>query len=191
VEVNAGRRGEGLSALVFTDGGAADIKIIVREQGDRLIQRIHGRSYEQIVANATKVIAGVVVDGKGSPVADVPVQVCCHKAVREGRMTWMYADFRELGATTDGQGRFALELKEDGEYHLRFSPDHQAATIVYDVPVGRKDLNVALPEGGTVTGRLVRIEKGRKIPIPDAEVKLSKPAGGLSRTWVSTATAGP
>jgi hypothetical protein len=38
VEVNAGPRGEGLPARVFTDGGAAGIKIIVREMRNRLIQ---------------------------------------------------------------------------------------------------------------------------------------------------------
>jgi protocatechuate 3,4-dioxygenase beta subunit len=174
VEVNAGRRSEGLSALVFTDGGAADIKIVVRERGYMLVQRISSRSYEQILAGGAKVIAGVVVDASDSPVADVPVQVCCHKAVREGRMTWMYSDFRELSATTDARGRFAIELKEDGEYNLRFSPDRQAAAIVYDVPVGKKDLKVTLPEGGTVTGRLVRIEKGQKIAIPNAEIKVEQ-----------------
>jgi hypothetical protein len=174
VEVNAGPRGKRLAAMVFTDGGATDIKIVVREMGDRLVQRIHGRSYEQIVTVGAKMIAGVVADAKGSPVADVPVQVCCHKAVREGRMTWMYSDFRELGATTDARGRFAIELKEDGEYNLRFSPDHQAALIVYDVPVGKKDLKVTLQEGGTVTGRLVRIEKGHKIAIPNAEIKVEQ-----------------
>jgi hypothetical protein len=100
--------------------------------------------------------------------------VCCHKAMREGRMTWMFRDFRELSAMTDAQGRFAIELKEDGEYNLLFSPDKQAALIVYDVPVGQKDLKVTLPEGGTVTGRLLRVEKGQEVPIAQAEVKIEQ-----------------
>jgi hypothetical protein len=116
----------------------------------------------------------MAVDEKGTPVAGVPVQVCCHKAMREGKMSWRFSDFRELSATTDTQGRFAIELKEDGEYNLRFSPDRQAALIVYDVPVGQKDLKVTLPPGGTVTGRLVRREKGRNIPLPGAEVKVEQ-----------------
>jgi protocatechuate 3,4-dioxygenase beta subunit len=173
IEVTARPGGKELSAIIFTDGGAAGLKIIVRE-GRPCIQRIGGRSYGQILATAAKIIAGVGVDAQGAPVADVPVAVCCHKTVREGRTTWTFGDYRELGATTDAQGRFALELKEDGEYNLRFSPDHQAATIVYDVPVGRKDLKVTLPEGGTVTGRLVRLEKGRKVAIPNAEIKVEQ-----------------
>jgi uncharacterized GH25 family protein len=173
MEVNAGQGGKGLSARVLTEGGSTDIRIIVRA-GRSPVQRVGGRGYEQIVATAAKVIAGVAVDEKGAPVANVPVQVCCHKAMREGRMTWMYSSFQELSATTDARGRFAIELQEDGEYNLRFSPDRQAALIVYDVPIGKKDLKVTLPEGGTVTGRLVRIEKARKIAIPGAEVKVEQ-----------------
>jgi protocatechuate 3,4-dioxygenase beta subunit len=173
IEAYAGQSGKELSAVALTEGGSTNIRIVMRE-GRSPVQRVGGKGYEQIVATAKKVIAGVAVDEKGAPVADVPVQVCCHKAMREGRMTWMYSSFRELSATTDARGRFAIELKEDGEYNLRFSPDRQAALIVYDVPVGRKDLKVTLPEGGTVTGRLVRIEKGRKIAIPNAEIKVEQ-----------------
>jgi protocatechuate 3,4-dioxygenase beta subunit len=173
IEAYAGRGGKELSAVALTEGGSTDIRIVMRE-GPSPVQRVGGKGYEQIVATATKVIAGVAVDEKGAPVADVPVQVCCRKTMREGRMTWIYSSFRELSATTDDRGRFAIELKEDGEYNLRFSPDRQAAVIVYDVPVGKKDLQVTLPEGGTVTGRLVRIEKGHKIAIPNAEIKVEQ-----------------
>lgn len=89
-------------------------------------------------------------------------------------MSWRYSSFNELSATTDAQGRFAIEFQEEGEYNLLFSPDKLAAIIVYDVPLGRKDLRVTLPEGGTVVGQLLRIEKGRKVPIPHAEVKIEQ-----------------
>jgi hypothetical protein len=162
-----------LSAQVLTEGGSRDIKVVLRE-GRAPIQRLGGRNYSQVVSGSGKVIAGVAVDEKGSPVAGVPVQVCCHKTIRNGRPSWMFSDFRELSATTDARGRFAIELKEDGEYNLRFAPAHLAALIVYDVPVGQKDLKVTLPEGGTVVGRLLRIEKGQKIPVPYAEVKVEQ-----------------
>lgn len=171
-EVNQGNRR--LSANALTDGGSADIKIVLREGSSHTVQRVGGKSYDQIVASGGRVIAGVTVDEKGSPVAGVPVRVCCHKTMREGRMSWMFSDFRELSAMTDAQGRFAIELKEDGEYNLLFSPDKQAALIIYDVPVGPKDLKVTLPEGGTVTGKLVRVEKGQKIPLAQAAVKIEQ-----------------
>jgi hypothetical protein len=47
--------------------------------------------------------------------------------------------------------------------------------IVYDIPVGRKDLKVTLSEGGTVVGRLVRMDRGRKVAIPNVEVKIEQP----------------
>jgi hypothetical protein len=121
-----------------------------------------------------KAIAGVAIDEKGAPVAGVPVQVCCHKRLREGRMSWMFSDFRELSATTDTQGRFAIGIEEDGEYNLLFSPEKFAAIIVYDVPIGKKDLSVTLTEGGTVVGRLLKMDKGRKVPIPSAPVKIEQ-----------------
>lgn len=171
-EANQGNRR--LSANALTDGGSTDIKIVLREGSSYTVQRVGGKKYDQIVSGEGKVIAGVAVDEKGSPVVGVRVQVCCHKAMREGRMTWRFSDFRELSAMTDAQGRFAIELKEDGEYNLLFSPDRLAAVIVYDVPVGQKDLKVTLPEGGTVTGRLLRVEKHQKISIPQAEVKIEQ-----------------
>ncbi len=173
LRVEAGLGTKRLSAQVLTDGGSTDLKIVVRE-GRAPTQRLGGKNYTQVVSGGGKIIAGVTVDEKGTPVAGVPVQVCCHKRIREGKPSWLFSDFREFSTTTDTRGRFAIELKEDGEYNLLFSPTRLAALIVYDVPVGQKDLKVTLPAGGTVTGRLVRLEKGRKIAIPNAEVKVEQ-----------------
>ncbi len=173
IEAEANQGGRRLSAHVLTDGGASDMRIVVRE-GHSPIQYLSGKSYEQIIAGSERVIAGVAVDEKGVPVAGVPVNVCCHKAMRDGRMTWMFSSFPGLSNTTDAQGRFAIALEEDGEYNLRFSPDDLAAEIIYEVPVGKRDLRVTLPTGGTLTGRLVRVERGRKVPIPHAEVKIEQ-----------------
>ncbi len=127
------------------------------------------------VAGGAKVIAGVAVDESGAPVASVPVGVCCHKTIREdGRMGWSYSSFPTLRDTTDTQGRFAIELENDGQYNLLFSPDRHAATIVYDVPVNTKALKVVLEAGGTLEGRLASLEGGQKVPIPHAELKLEQ-----------------
>jgi hypothetical protein len=117
----------------------------------------------------------VALDENGSPVAGVPVSVCCIKRQREeGKFSWTYSSYSTLSDITDEQGRFAIELEEDAEYNLRFSPDNQAAIIVYDIPAGKNDLKITLPKGGTVNGRLLRMEKGQKVPVPHAEVKIQQ-----------------
>ena len=171
IRVDVDRSGKRLSARVHTDAGATGIKIVVRE-GRPVSYYIGAKTYEQIIQGSDKVIAGMAVDENGSPVADVPVKVCCIKREREkGKFSWSYSSYSTLSDITDEQGRFAIELEEDAEYNLRFSPDNHAAVIAYDVPVGKKDLKVTLPDGGTVIGRLVRVEKSKKVPIPNAEVK--------------------
>ena len=173
IRADVDRDGKRLSARIVTDGGATGIKIVVRE-GRSVVQYLGGKTYQQKL-QSSKVIAGVAIDEKGSPVAGVPVGVCCHKKKDEkGRFSWTFSSFVTLSDTTDQQGRFAIELEEDGEYNLRFSPDKYAAVIEYDVPVGKKDLKVTLPEGGTVAGRLVRVEKGKTVPIPNVEVKIEQ-----------------
>jgi len=174
INVEATQAGKSLSARAITEGGSTDLRIIAREGRSSAVQRVGGKDYGQIVATATRLIAGVAVDEKGSPVANVPVHVCCHKTMRDGRPSWLFSSFAELSATTDAQGRFAIEIQEDGEYNLLFSPDKLAAIIVYDVPIGTKDLKVTLPEGGTVVGRLVRIQKGQKLPVAHAEIKVEQ-----------------
>ena len=174
IRISATYDGKRLSARAITNGGASGIKIVVRE-GNPVLQYLGTKSYEQIIQGGEKVIAGVALDENGSPVAEVPVGVCCIKRPNEnGRFSWTFSSYSKLRDTTDKQGRFAIELEEDAEYNLRFSPDDHAAIIVYDIPAGKKDLKVMLPGGGTVNGRLLRLEKGKKVPIPNVEVKLEQ-----------------
>jgi uncharacterized GH25 family protein/peroxiredoxin len=175
IRVDANRDGKRLSARVITNGGATGIRIVARE-GRAVVQNLGTKAYKQIVQTGKKIIAGVAVDENGSPVAGVPVGVCCRKTKREdGKFTWTFSSFTDLKATTDQQGRFAIELQEGEEFNLLFSPDKHAAMIVYDIPAGKKDLKVTLPEGGTVSGRLVRVERSKKVPIPNADVKIEQP----------------
>ena len=134
------------------------------------------KSYEQIVRGGGEFVAGVVIDETDVPVAGVPVQVCCHKKARDGgRFSFTFSgNFDIFNAVTDEQGRFAIELEEEGQYNLRFSPTHYAAMIAYDVPLGTNDLRVTLSKGGVVTGRLLRFENGKKVPIPSADVKIEQ-----------------
>jgi len=134
------------------------------------------KSYEQIVRGGGKFVAGVAIDESDSPIAGVLVRVCGHKKPRpDGRFSITFsASFDIVNAVTDEQGQFAIELEEDGEYNLLFSPENHAAMIVYDIPVGKSDLKMTLSEGGTVTGRLLRNEDGKQVPIASAEVKIEQ-----------------
>ena len=134
------------------------------------------KSYEQIVSAGCKFVAGVAIDEAGLPVAGVLVRVCGRKWPRaDGRFSITFSgSFDVLNDVTDEQGRFAIELEEDGQFNLLFSPKNHAAMIAYDVPVGKSDLKVTLTEGGTVEGRLLRNEDGNKVPIPSAEVKIEQ-----------------
>jgi hypothetical protein len=166
--------GKRLSSRVSTDGGASGIKIVVRE-GRSTSYYIGTRTYEEILKTSDKVIAGAAVDEEGRPVEGVPVGVRCIKKEREkGKFSWRFASYQNLSDITDEKGRFAIELEEDAEYCLLCSPEKHAAIIVYDVPVNTKDLKVTLPAGGTVTGQLLRTERGKKVPVPNAEVKLEQ-----------------
>jgi protocatechuate 3,4-dioxygenase beta subunit len=166
--------GKRLSARVHTDAGASGISIVVRE-GNPASYYIRAKTYEQIIGGSDMVIAGVALDENGSPVKGVPVGVCCIKRQREkGKFSWTFSSYSTLSDITDEQGRFAIELEEDAEYNLRFSPDNQAAIIIYDIPAGTKDLKVTLPDGGTVNGRLLRMERGQKVPVLHAEVKIQQ-----------------
>jgi len=134
------------------------------------------KSYEQIIRDGGKFVAGVAIDEAGSPVASVLVRVCGQKKPRpDGRFSLTFSgSFDILNAVTDEQGRFAIEIEEDGQYSLLFSPENHAAIIAYDVPVGKSDLKVTLTEGGTITGRLLRNENGKQVPIASAEVKIEQ-----------------
>lgn len=131
------------------------------------------KGYDEIVQSGGKFVAGFAVDENGAPVLGVRVEVCGQKkANADNKFSWTFSSsFEIFNAVTDSQGRFAIELEEDGFYNLRFSPENHAGIMAYDVPIGTKDLKVTLPKGGTISGRAVRIEDGRKVPIPSVEVK--------------------
>ena len=181
IRVTATVNSKRISARAIAFGGASDIKIVATEGTSSPVQYFRSESYEEIVQNSENILAGIVVDEEGLPVGDVLVGVCCVKSEYEpGRYRWMFSDFSEFSTITDKQGRFAIPLDTDDErykgmgYNLRISPQGYAADIVYDIPVGTKDVKVVLSKGGTLSGKLVRIEKGEKVPITNAEVKLEQ-----------------
>lgn len=168
------RGGEFMSCQIFTEAGARDIKVVVRE-GHGYSCFVRAKPREQIIQSANPYVAGKVVDEDGRPVADVPVCIRCVQAKNaEGKDTESYFNLARFGDVTDEQGRFIIELKETATYSLLFSPIHQAAVIAYDVRPGTGDLSVTLPAGGTLTGRLLRIQRGRQLPIAHATIELKQ-----------------
>jgi protocatechuate 3,4-dioxygenase beta subunit len=176
LNLHLSREDKEFAARVTTDGGADGIRITLHEGRVAATQYIGTRTYEQTLTGADKAIAGVVVDPSGKPVAGVPVGVRCKIITNpeDGRKTWMFSSYDKLTATTDARGRFAIALDEEAEYNLLVSPDQYAALMVYDVPFNTRDLKVTLETGGTLDGQLLHILKGRKVPIPNAQVKLEQ-----------------
>ncbi|MBN1507114.1 MAG: carboxypeptidase regulatory-like domain-containing protein [Sedimentisphaerales bacterium] len=154
--------------------GTTGIRLIAAPGRRSAHRYIRSKTADDILATGT-FVAGRAVDESGQPVAGVPVNVSAIRREREkGKFSWTYSNYNTLGDVTDEQGRFIIEVEEDAAYCLLFSPLHQAAIIVYDLPTGTEDCEVILPEGGTVTGRLVRLQNGEKVPIADAEVRIAQ-----------------
>ncbi len=132
------------------------------------------KTYEDIVNGVGKFIDGVVLDPNGYPIPDVYVETRCLKITSDSNQTMLDSStyLETLNATTDSQGRFAIEYEEDGAYTLRLNAKNHADAIVYDIKPGTRDLKVTLTEGGTISGRLIRIENGRKIPIAGEKIKI-------------------
>ena len=168
---------ESLFRISFPDGA----RIFNATSGLSFIQGKPQKSYEQIIRSDGKFIAGSVSDQNGVPIPEVVVRFDYLKTPRsEDRF-----EIRGLSpqdrpcVTTDVQGHFAVELEKNGVYDLRFLPKSHADAIAYDIPVGTKDLKVALEEGGAVTGRVVRIENGREVPFVNVEVKAEQENRGI------------
>ncbi len=167
--------GESVSCQILTEAGARNIKAVVTDSGYSRSHYIRTKSHEEIIRSGNPYIAGRVVDENGLAVADVPVNVRCMQSKNEkGQDTESYFQETRFGDVTDEQGRFAIEMEEKATYSLLFSPNNLAAIIVYDVVPGTGDLKVVLPNGGTLTGRLVRFSRGRKVPVPDTRVELKQ-----------------
>ena len=162
-----------LSSRATVEAGASNIRLTV-DEGRPANRHIRTKSNAEILATG-QFVAGRVVDESDQPVGGVPVNVQAIRRERDnGKFSWTYSNYNTLGDVTDDQGRFIIAVEEDAAYCLLFSPRQQAAIIQYDVPMKTEDLQVTLPKGGTVNGRLVQIQNGQKVPIPNVEVKIEQ-----------------
>lgn len=130
-------------------------------------------------------IRGRVVDGEGEPVPHV--RVVAHPELRGRGGSLAAQRIRgELSATTDAEGRFALEGLRPGGYVLRPLPagaSEQTSILRAGTrtSTGRDDVEVRLLAGGTIRGRLVdargepvagyglRVDIAAVVPQADAE----------------------
>lgn len=142
------------------------------------------KTYEQVIKAGGSFIAGTVVDANDVPVPEVvtaPYSIITQQ--NDGRSPRSIQSYERNCAITDVKGRFALELEQQGTYELWFFPNDFVDTRIRNVPLGEHDLKVTLDKGGTVKGRLVRMTKGTKIPLANAQViaKAGDPviAGGM------------
>jgi len=168
--IKIGRRDvpDSLFSFQFPEGA----KVYDVTTGHTFIQGQPQRSVDQVLQTAGKSIAGRVVDENDTPVPGVVVKTTYHLTKREdGKLGFRIINGHDrLSYITDDQGRFAVEVEQDGRYDLTFSSKNHAGFIAYGVPIGTGDLKVSIHEGGTVTGRVVRIENGRKVGVPHVEV---------------------
>jgi internalin A len=145
------------------------------------------KTYEQIVESKGRFIAGTVVDESGAAVQGAVASAIMVATPREDGGTRARILRPEPCAMTDAQGRFALELPEEGAYGLLFRHPAFAYAALNGVPLGERNLKVVLGKGGTITGRAVRIVNGRKMPVAKMEVQSFAPntptlRGGQIRT---------
>jgi len=139
------------------------------------------KTYEQIVEGGGSFIAGTVVDVNGVPVPEVVVSPL---AVRTQQSIRLIQSHERNCAVTDSKGRFAVELEQEGLYELYFYPKNFADTNVRRIPLGEHNLKVTLNKGGTITGHVVRIAEGRKVPVANVDVTIQDQ--GIPRASLKT-----
>ena len=137
------------------------------------------KTYEQIIEAGNSFIAGTVTDENGVPVPEVvvaPHLITTQESDGQSR-TRSFQTHERNCAITDTKGRFAIEFEQQGLYRLWFFPKNFVDKRISNVPLGEHNLKVTLEKGGTVTGRVVSIEKGRKVPVADTEVTAEEDRG--------------
>ncbi|MBN1972920.1 MAG: redoxin domain-containing protein, partial [Sedimentisphaerales bacterium] len=131
------------------------------------------KTYEEIVGGTGSYIAGTIVDANDAAVPDVVVRPQTIRVEQsDGRSNYRILQPEEVScAVTDSQGRFAVELNEEGIYEFDIYPKDLSEASVR-VPLGEHNLKIVLEKGGTIKGRVVSLKKGRKIPLPNIEVEV-------------------
>jgi hypothetical protein len=119
------------------------------------------------IERADKVIAGVVVDSRGTPIEGATVEVEDARG-GVGRATSLARAMMGERARTDVEGAFVMNGLGDGPYHVRASAPGQAPGEIGNVSGGTRGLRLRLAAGGSVGG--VVIDSGGS-PVQDFTVE--------------------
>jgi hypothetical protein len=130
------------------------------------------KTYEQIVKGTGSFIAGTIVDVNGTPISETVVRpMAIQTQQNDGTSDYRLLQPEEMiCAVTDSKGRFAVELEQKGLYEFNLYPKDFVEINVRSIPPGEHDLKVTLEKGGTISGRVVRIKEGQKVPVANIEV---------------------
>jgi len=128
------------------------------------------QTYEQAVANGGRFIAGTIIEGSGAAVPGVVVAAVARVMPQEDGRTIGKILHPAPCATTDAAGRFALALPGEGTYDLLFRHPDFAYAALNQVPAGERTVRLTLDKGGAISGRVVRMTHGQKVPVAQVDV---------------------
>ena len=136
------------------------------------------KTYEQIVKTDGSYIAGMIVDGNGTP---IPGVIVGPSAVRTKQNLYKLIQGHDRPCViSDATGCFAVELDEDGSYDFLVFPEDFVDIRIRNVPLGKHDLKITLRKGGTVTGRVMCLGTSRKTPVANVEVTAQTEGRGIN-----------
>ncbi len=156
---------------------------------DVFFQGTKRKTYGEVVDGTVPYIAGVVTDVSGAPVSGAKAYIFSEKIIhlQDNRLISLYkGDFDKMLAWTDAQGRFAIPIeekpdsdaagryKETGEYALCFLSDSHSDVTLSAIPISSYDVKVTLPPLGTVSGRVVQMSNGNKVPCAGVSVEMER-----------------
>ncbi|MFC1707088.1 carboxypeptidase regulatory-like domain-containing protein, partial [Planctomycetota bacterium] len=122
-------------------------------------------------------IKGIVVGPEGEPVHGAEIMTSTGHTSK-----WHFASFVRRRASTDREGRFALEGLPEGSYRVQIlaAPHRYIRTTVTDVAAGEAELRIVLEMAGQIKGTV--LARGTGEAIQQAWVQ-AVVADGSNRTW--------
>ncbi len=175
VDVNSIRLQEQVPASLFEIDPPPGAAVNDVRSGLTSIVGQPAQTYGQVTEDGSRFIAGTVAEESGAAVGGVVVTAVAIVIPQEDGRTMGRILRPAPCATTDARGRFALALPEEGTYDLLFRHPDFAYAALDRVPPGERNLRVTLDTGGVLTGRVVRMAHGRKVPVANVEVQTFAP----------------
>lgn len=156
---------------------------------DVYIEGTKRKTYDEVLDGTLPYIAGVVTDTSGVPIHGARVSIDGQKItfMKDNRPGHTHRDYyKTMLAWTDAQGRFAIpieekrenpkpdSIKETGEYYLMILSDTHSDVTTNSIPTGTQDVKVTMSPLGTLSGRVVRMENGSRVPVTGVNVDMER-----------------